>query len=260
MFLLHWGKKRVEKVCGFVADFCPICRGSRAFRILRVGSALAFNEVALSQGKLVGHLRQCTECSLRQWADPARYRSMEKCAMGNFEQLTKRTFPQLPAVYAERLALERGLAAGRLKLSPSDRAALLAEPFVAVSTMVDERFAASTALDLRSGIALAGTFLIPGTLFMYSCLRVRGPAQDTFLIVTGISLLACIAWTLLELHLAPFRFVRNRIAPMLGRALRPLGPGQREIEQRLQQCRESGKKLGKVLKAEYVWRAMQLGS
>jgi len=38
MFIV-WGKKIVYRKLGFVADFCPICRGPRAFELKRVGSA-----------------------------------------------------------------------------------------------------------------------------------------------------------------------------------------------------------------------------
>jgi len=35
MFIV-WGKKRVERKQGMVADFCPICREVRAFTLIRL--------------------------------------------------------------------------------------------------------------------------------------------------------------------------------------------------------------------------------
>src|SRR5258706_9118781 len=38
MFII-WGKKRVTKSLGYVADFCPLCRDVRTFELVRVGLA-----------------------------------------------------------------------------------------------------------------------------------------------------------------------------------------------------------------------------
>jgi hypothetical protein len=34
-----WGRKKVERKLGFVAEFCPICRTPREFEVSRVGIA-----------------------------------------------------------------------------------------------------------------------------------------------------------------------------------------------------------------------------
>jgi hypothetical protein len=47
MFVV-WGKKRVRKKIGHVADFCPMCRTAQPFALVRVGVLLVASQIALS--------------------------------------------------------------------------------------------------------------------------------------------------------------------------------------------------------------------
>ena len=48
--LFIWGKKRVERNIGKVADFCPICREVRMFQLIRVGVADHIYYVSFGEG------------------------------------------------------------------------------------------------------------------------------------------------------------------------------------------------------------------
>jgi hypothetical protein len=255
-FLLHWGKKQVEKREGFVADFCPICRGFRAFRLTRIGRALAFNEVPLSQGTLVGHVKTCCECGLRSWVSDGRYRGSEPRDERGLEFLIERTLPGLAAEFAQRLGLEEELKRGRLDYSSCPRQELLMEPFKVLTPMVDEFFQGPARVDAPSGLACLGTLAVTLGLFIFSSVHIRGPAQDRALVGVGLVLLLGIAFSLYQLHRVPFRRVKRQAVPLAARALRPLQPSRREIEECLRQCGKSW--LGKAMKPDHLWAKLQI--
>ena len=99
MFIV-WGKKRVERNQGLVADFCPICREVRAFQLIRVGLASHVYYVSFGEGKLAGHIIRCNECRVKLAVDPTRYATTEKDARVGLEVLLGGTFPKLREVYA----------------------------------------------------------------------------------------------------------------------------------------------------------------
>ena len=106
MFIV-WGKKRIERKQGMVADFCPICREVRAFTLIRVGLADHIYYVSFGQGKLAGHIIRCDTCGVALRADPTRFATAEKDPRIELETLIRQTFPRLRETYAERLALEQ---------------------------------------------------------------------------------------------------------------------------------------------------------
>jgi hypothetical protein len=56
---IFWGTKAVTRRLGHAADFCPICREIRGFRIARLGKAGHLYGVALGAGELLGHQKTC---------------------------------------------------------------------------------------------------------------------------------------------------------------------------------------------------------
>src|SRR5262245_34959788 len=105
MFIV-WGKKRIEREQGRVADFCPICREVRAFVLIRVGLADHIYYVSFGQGKLAGHVIRCETCKVVLGVNPTLYMATEKDSRVEVETLIRRTFPKLRETYAQRLELE----------------------------------------------------------------------------------------------------------------------------------------------------------
>ena len=65
MFVLFWGRKRREDHLGFVADFCPICREVRPFRLLAIRMVPHLFFIPMGSGRLECHVRVCLECGIR---------------------------------------------------------------------------------------------------------------------------------------------------------------------------------------------------
>jgi hypothetical protein len=250
---ISWGTKRVERKQGWVANFCALCRDVRAFRLVRVGLATHINHIALSQGKLVGHLIVCETCGLRYSTEIARYVAPVKKRPNDIEALIAATFPDLRVVHAERLAMEGKLKTSPAFLSAEQRQMLLLEPFVLMNPTVETRFKNSTQFDTPSGIGCLGTIIVGLALFILS-FSYHGSQQDNVLIIAAVVSGIGVAYTLLQFHLAPGRYVRTRMMPGLARALRPLHPTREEIEACLKTCKDRGLKIGKILKPDAVWR------
>jgi len=256
--VLHFGKKRVEKRLGFVAGFCPICRDVRAFRLIQVSVATAFNEVPLGKGILAGHLVECVDCQVRLQSSLEQYPTAEPEYPLGLDWLVERTCPDLRAQYSGRLKVEAGLKKGRSMLLPEQRGDYLLEPFLILSPMVDARFRDPTRMDVPSTLGGVATFLLTVVSFYCAIQFFHGPAQDRALIGVAIVLGLGVFFGLLQLHLAPSRFVRRRIGLMAARALRPLDPSQGEIEDCLQKCREKKLRIGRELKTDQLWLQMKL--
>jgi hypothetical protein len=224
MFIV-WGKKPVYRRLGYVAHFCPICRGPKPFEIRRVGSAGHLYYVSFGSGELVGYERTCQECGTALQAEPADHAAIAQ-RLAPLPELIRATFPQLEQVFAARLALEEQVRFNPAALSADDRQALIRGPFLLMSAKVDQRFA-RTHMDIGIGLAIAGAIAL--TLFGPGLVQLIAPSTDG-----GNLALSCLAVGLAAIVWQAVasrpRFVRRAVLPVLARALRPLKPTQHELE------------------------------
>jgi hypothetical protein len=224
MFIV-WGKKPVYHRLGYVAHFCPICRGPKPFEIKRVGSAGHLYYISFGSGKLLGYERTCQECGTVLQAEPADHVAIAQ-RLAPLPELIRNTFPQLEQVFAARLALEERIRFNPAALSADERQALIRSPFLLMSAKVDQRFA-RTHIDMGLGLAIAGAVAM--TLFGPGMVQLVAPgAGGGKLVLVFLALgLAGIVW---QAFAARPRFVRRAVLPVLARALRPLKPTQHELE------------------------------
>jgi hypothetical protein len=220
-----WGKKPVYHRLGYVAHFCPICRGPKPFEIKRVGSAGHLYYLSVGSGELVGYERTCQECGTALQAEPTDHTAIAQ-RLAPLPELIRETFPQLEQVFAARLALEEQIRFDPAALSADDRQALIRSPFLLMSAKVDQRFA-RTHIDMGLGLAIAGAVAM--TIFGPGMVQLVAPANDSAsLVLVFLALgLAGIVWQAVA---ARPRFVRRVVLPALARALRPLKPTQHELE------------------------------
>lgn len=240
MFIV-WGKKIVHRTVGHVADFCPICRGQRAFEIRRIGSAGHVYYISFGEGELVGFQRTCADCGTSFNADPQAYAAISNEPLP-LAALAARTFPNYADVLRERLELERRVQDSPGLLSPEERRALIAQPFVLLSPMVERRFS-STRIDRNVGWTLLGAFLL--FTFGSGIARAVAPdAQDASVLVLLALAVALVAWQGLG---SSRRFMLREIIPPLARALRPLRPRETEMQAVLADLKQLRHKLGSKL-------------
>lgn len=254
MFII-WGTRRTERKLGFVADFCPICREIRAFRLVRIGLASHIYYISFGMGKLVDHHIRCHECGLALSVDPLRYAVIEKDPFA-LERLIEVTFPQLKEIHAERLALESQIKKTPSLLTPEERANLFIEPFRLLNPLLEQRFQESTKFDKQSGIGCLGTILISAVLFILAG-NVRTPMQDKIALMAVIFLCIGTAYTFVQLHFGPGRFLKEKIVPPLAQALDPLEPTQEEISRCLEKCKAAQMRIGQKLNLQTLWAELE---
>src|SRR5689334_23177324 len=64
MFVIWWGTQIDRTRIGFVANFCPICRELRPFRLMRLERVNHVYNQAIGPGQFTGHSILCCTCDL----------------------------------------------------------------------------------------------------------------------------------------------------------------------------------------------------
>jgi hypothetical protein len=250
MFIV-WGKKAVTRRMGYVADFCPVCRGPKAFQLNRVGMASHVYYIPMGEGALIGHDRACNDCGVKLKADPRTYTSIPK-KLSDVDSLRRQTYPRLLEVYAERLRIEDKVRNAPNELTAEERAALIKQPFALLTHVVQRRFSA-THLDKECLFAMTGTavaMLIAGPVTTAVAPEYAPSVLMTLLAAGSIATIWLIAT-------GGRRYIKRKIIPVLSESLRPLQPTLSEINSVLAELRRVGQKLGKKLSAEDLLRTMR---
>jgi hypothetical protein len=249
MFIV-WGKKPVNKRLGYVADFCPMCRDLRVFKVKRVGMASHVYYISFGEGELVGHVNTCATCDIDLDCKPETYRQLHDRKLAP-AQLAELTYPQWKEAWASRLAAERELKNPFGKLSPEWRQVLLREPFRLLSGRVEQRFSASQ-IDWPTIGALAGLLVL---LWAASTISQSYPSVSDGVWWTawilGLAGIASQVWMIKS------RYFRSKIFPVLIPALRPLKPTLEELDATLKELKSHGRKIGKMMKAKDIMAAME---
>ncbi|MES2041848.1 MAG: hypothetical protein V4495_28870 [Pseudomonadota bacterium] len=236
MFIV-WGKKHVRKNIGYAADFCPICRGPQAFKLVRVGLASHVYYITSGEGELVSHERECQQCETLLNANPAAYHALSKKKQPPAE-LMKTTFPSLPEVYKGRLELEEKVRKTPTLLTPQERDIMIKTPFHLLSALVERRMA-QTHIDIGISLALVGSIffisIVPALL-----MKILPFDEGPIFLACAIAALLVIVWQLLT---AGSRYVKRRIIPVLGPSLKPLTPTESELKAALAELKADRQKM-----------------
>jgi hypothetical protein len=248
-----WGKKVVRRKVGFVADFCPMCRDPRPFRLNEVRRIGHIYYISLGSGDLLGYERVCEGCTLALHGEPGHYASTLK-KVASVDLLMQSTYPNLRDVYAERLRIEQTVRYSPGELSMDVREALIKQPFVLLSSVVDAKLR-QTSIDAVSGGILVGS------LVAFFGALIVGPSivpdyVPQLLATVGLVGVAAILWAFAT---GARRYVRAAILPRIAKTLRPLQPSEGEIGAVLSDLRRARRKLALTLQSQDVLRAIREG-
>jgi hypothetical protein len=250
MFFIIWGKKLVYRTLGFIADFCPMCRTPRIFKLRRVGVARHVYYVSFGEGELAGYQRTCQDCGILLDAKPTIYASVaDKPAP--LPQLITQTFPDLAQAYQPTLALEERVRNSPASLTPEERRVLIRNPMLLLSPRVEKRFA-STHMDADVGYTLLA---VVAALFAgsYVIKRLFPDALEMSMLAILVVGLILVVW---QISQAGKRFMRRQIVPMLARTLRPLKPTEAEVTAVLEELKKLRHKIGSKLKVSELMEAL----
>lgn len=249
MFVV-WGKRVSRKKVGYVADFCPMCREAQTFLLREVRSHSHIYYIPTSASTLHGYERACQSCGLISAGAPKQYVAIPKKPT-HVREILARSFPGFDEVYGERLKIENSLRVAPDSLSPAVRRALIQQPFMVLSPMVESKFR-QTSID---GVGAAS--LVGGLAMVIVAGALSGmvpPAYSTPVTVACIAAGACLlVWGLAT---SARRYARGKLAPMLARTLQPLRPSEAEIASVLGELKQKGHKIGRILKPAHVATAL----
>lgn len=246
-----WGKKIVRRKVGFVADFCPMCRDPRTFRLDEVRRVSHFYYISLGGGDLLGYERICAGCTIALQGEPGHYASTSKKAAG-VDVLMQSTYPNLRDVYAERLRIEETVRYSPGELPMDVREALIRQPFVLLSSVVEAKLR-QTSFDVVSGSVVVGSLAA-----FFGALAVAPSIAPDYvpqvIMAVGLAGVAAIIWAFAT---GGKRYVRRAILPRVAKTLRPLKPSDVEISAVLSDMRRARRKLALKLQSKDVLQALR---
>lgn len=279
-----WDDKKQEGQIGYVADFCPVCRGLRPFRLFPIKRAGYVCGFPVGKSRVIAYYRVCNDCGVRLEADPAMFTGTVPILPENMDRLIAETHPDIYVTYRHRLMLEERVKSKPLGLEHTERTTLIREPFDIIAKAYEARYSSeagnhlgmgdaiyillggSTAryrpeseIDLHGMLALLATCGVPIAVMMLA--RVAPTSSELEFLVhdnTAFScwMLAGLGTTMFFLKTAKSRYIKARLMPLLCRALKPLQPNAVEIDSVLRDLETKDFTLGKKLSARSVVEAL----
>lgn len=130
MFLfVIWGRRRIAKTLGYVADYCVVCRKITKFEVIRTTIANHIFFIPIETPTLLGTMQSCQKCAAEFDFTPDRFKSLAKHSFRSVDELSTITFPSVYETFRERLEIERQLKIDPNSIDPQIRAELMMEVF-----------------------------------------------------------------------------------------------------------------------------------
>jgi len=184
-----------------------------------------------------------------------KYRMFENTIDSKIETLILQTYPNLRNDYSERLSMEDRIRNNET-IPPSEREALLIEPFRYLASRVEERYAKAK-FDKESGFGCLTTILLTVLLGCASLIVDGfGLTQNIALVSTGLVACLGLIYTVIQLILVPSRSIQREIIPLLASTLHSLNPTQEEIAQCLNLFKMRGYRIGQKISDKKLWEAL----
>lgn len=242
--LLVWGRKWYTRKLGFVADFCEICRRPQPFTLERRSLIGHFWYLPMGTTHAVRDQGRCTLCATSIQPEQARHAQVVKKKAASTRDLLAATLPNHEQLLQQRMAVERVVRDDVAALSPATRRDLLVRPFVALSPMVEQRFAVMR-IDAWIAAALAAILVLPA-LGHAVCAWLSPDNQELGGLIGLGESVVLIVWAAIG---ANRRWIRKFVAPRLVGSLAPLRATEAEVNGILGELRTHKHKLGKYLRA-----------
>ena len=109
-----WGRKKIKKELGRVADFCSICRKICSYKFMSIVSVRHFFRVPVEEGIPAGNQIECEECHAKFIAEAVHYKKISKNKEALVDQLILETNPDVEKRYASRLLIEAKAKSGEI--------------------------------------------------------------------------------------------------------------------------------------------------
>lgn len=213
-----------EKLAGWVAEYCAICRDVQPMTLKRIGTMQMRAEGADFS------IVECSSCGQRTQTDPATYLAIQRERSTDILELMRSTHPRLPLRIVDRIQWERRAIAG--DLAAPERAEMIREPFLALTYLAPRRaqIHIPPLVALIFALVYSACLAIAGLAGLLASSGPGGGAPWPFLIALIPAVLASGFATFRLNRRTDRRFYARTIAPKLARALRPLRPTLEELQ------------------------------
>ncbi len=237
--MLVWGTTIKRKAVGWVADFCPLCRGLRPFRLQRIGAAGHVWFISLGSGSFLGNEIECSACGTIHETDSSRYTRVSD-DLAELDELVRRTLPGADGRVEALVAREQRVT--RAQLAPGEREALSREAILHGAGQVDRQIR-----EQRSPpkARLVG-WITFGLLVLFAAFgpRLGEPLGPLLALAFFAGLLVCLYFAVTRIR----SHVRGIVEPAVARGLAPLKPTVEEIREAVAHVRTLGSDGAKKLK------------
>lgn len=253
--LIISGTQLKKRKLGYVAEFCPLCRVIRPFKVSKLGMADHIFFISLGMKNVLGHEGECIVCSNKRSVDGMSYKDFSKKPDGPIETLVKRTFPDIRDAYANRLNLETQLRDGTL--GPEDRVTFIQEILQIFNRITEENFHAAFQAKGPGAWLFGANLAIFILLLMVSDhLPIPLEHRDAYVSAFLLSFLSLLFISVVLMFLEPGRTFRNKILHTMAAAFKPLNPGNEELADQLGKMKQAGFKIGLKTKPTKLWNAI----
>lgn len=223
----HFDNKIFKRRLGYVADYCPVCRGIRCFAFCEERSQRRVNIIPIGKSKLIRIVKQCTDCYGILPAERTDYALLLQDSDVPMGTLIKETFPRVEQVYNEELKL--GV---RYRNMPAERQwQYFIRPFLAIAEDFVDRFPKHDYVVSNRAATSGILTLVLFFGFMHLSGRFHQPGLRLgFAIVSMCSLVGGFVFTYSILKFSPHQQVKKNVYPRLATSIADLSPSVEMVE------------------------------
>ncbi len=252
MFII-WGTKVRRRPMRRRADFCPICRRIRPFKVEQIESVPHLYYIPYGSGTVHGHIKSCQRCGLDVDADLDDALDVSQNPVDDVTELIANNRAAIEKRWSSRLEIEERVKSRRL--TAAERESLILEPFVLTNPALQQR-ASQLYFDKLSGLCCLATFVVPMAVLILGTgvFHISLELVEKIVLVLAVLLGCC---TIAAIVTDRARFTRREIIPKLATALFPLSPSPDEIDGVLARLKKMGWQIGKKAKTEDITTAIQ---
>lgn len=254
MFIVSGTKIKKRRV-GLVADYCPICQVGQGCDVVEIRAAGHLYGVSLGRGKLVGQ-EICCRCCKNSWGteiEAFRDIANKKDTHLELAELVGITNPGLPKRIQSIMEVEERMRLG--SATTDERRSLLAGPLMPFNAELEQRLS-EMHFDGLSAFWMFLTIALPVYIVFSSPFKVMTSEEINNYIGMGVGGV-CFAILVYLVATDGSRFCRRVIMPRVVPALANLQPSLSDIKDVLAFLSRRGAAIGKKMKAESLFEAIQ---
>ena len=245
--MIIWGRKKVTKELGRVADFCPICRKLSAFKFIRIGMVGHIYYIPLGEGSMVANEIECEFCKTKFLSDATNYQLISTNKEAALDQLIYDTNPNIRQKYSVRLLAEEKVRTG--EIDREERINLIREALILGSS----GDVSSQQVNTNSGVIVGFIIFIISIISMFAL-----PAMSS--VFPTAAFFSCFVTAIIGFVIvivSSKKIVNQRASSKLVSSLRPLKPSFTELDETIEFLKSAGHNSMQYLNTNQICEAIE---